>query len=228
MERKLAVSGKMASGKDTVATRALKQLGLEWDRINLADAIRSELQRCYDLADGSPGLVREQLQSWAHNDYERDVADQLMLIISSNTDAYIRTSANRIGLQQLAWLGRQHTPDMWVTRHLERAAAWTQEHGQSGRVLLTTDVREPDEVVTLHTNNFTLIRLLVNIETQQRRLRRRDGLLADHSLTHPNETALDALPNTLTRRFALIVNNDGKMGDTIDQITSMLADRWQL
>lgn len=226
MDRLLAVSGKMASGKDTVATRTLRKLQLEWERVNLADSIRDELQRCYELAAENPDFVRSRLEEWASNDVERETVEQLVMLAASGGDVHERTSGNRVALQQLAWLGRQHDPDIWLRRHHDRVAAALAADG--GRVILTTDVREPDEVVSLHSQGFLLVRLIVSEETQLRRLRRRDGLTADHSLHHPNETALDRLSDTMRRRFALIVDNDGAMEDTVEKIAHLLTERWGL
>jgi dephospho-CoA kinase len=229
--RRLALSGKMASGKDTIARAALNELGLDHVRINLADAIRHELQHCYDLADTDPELVRAHLSPWAANDHEHEIVDQLVSIARSNRDAWERTSATRLGLQQLAWLGRQHQPDLWIARHRHQIDTWTAgtSPDESGLpVLLTTDVREADEVHALHQAGYLLVRLLVDPAVQRRRLRQRDQLTADHSVTHPNETALDELDGPLAACFAAVIDNNHRQADTVAQLVALLRDRWQL
>lgn len=228
MSRRLAMSGKMASGKDTLAEAALTKLGLRWHRINLADAIRNELQECYDLAKESDDKVRARLEPWVSNAQDEDIAEQIVSICKGNTDAWTRSSDNRLALQQLALLGRRNDPGVWVRKHAKAVRAWDAAADTDDRVLTTTDVREPDEVASLHRLKFIIMRVNVKPETQVARLDSRDKLRPDHSMTHPNETALDTPDPRTAGRFSLIVDNDRDPEEAAEKIAALLRKEWKI
>lgn len=225
---RLAVSGKMASGKDTVAMRAIAQLGLPAHRVNIADAIRARLQTVYDLGRADPEKIRQHLSDWSGLPEDDDIIEQIVRVAHGGQDANSRTAGNRIALQQLALLGRRRQPGMWREAHLAAVEASEKD----GVVTVTTDVREPDEVRALKAAGFILVRLVVDETTQLRRLRQRDGLAPDHSLHHPNETALDSVDDRTDRELAdmfdLIVTNDGTAAKAARKVADLLADRWKV
>lgn len=221
--RRLAVSGKMASGKDTVARAAALRLGLQPVRINLADAIRAELAEAFAAPD------REQLDAYLQrfdpDGKHPDQLEQLRRVCLAGGDVNRRSTAVRVGLQQLAWLARQQDPDVWVRRHLDAVASAPLTEDT---VILTTDVREPSEVVALHDAGFLLVRLQVSPATQRRRLASRDQITPDHTLHHPNETALDAPTPAVAGRWAAVIDNDGPLEEATTLLATLLADRWSL
>jgi dephospho-CoA kinase len=223
--RRLAVSGKMASGKDTVAKAAVAQLGLRPVRINLADAIRAELAECFHVADASPHLLDAYLERLDPDGLHPDHLEQLAQVCRSGGDVNRRSTAVRVGLQQLAWLARQQDPDIWIRRHrdaVERATLGDDE------VIVTTDVREAPEVLALDAAGFVVVRLEVSSDAQRRRLASRDQLVPDHTLTHPNETALDTPTAAVSRAWAAVIDNDGPLEVAARQLADVLAERWSV
>jgi hypothetical protein len=218
--RRLAVSGKMASGKDAVAAEALRRLGLEPRRVNLADAIRAEVQHCYDL--GGYDAVVHHLRRRDPAGTHRDLIDTVAHITGAGGDAQARTAANRVALQQLAHLYRLDDPTIWVRRHREAVEA------AGTTVVSTTDVRQPDEVVAVHDAGFIVVRLHVTADTQRQRLMTRDGLVVDETVNHPNETALDAPHPSVLARIDAHISNDGTLDAAADLLVELLADRWAL
>jgi predicted kinase len=224
--RRLGVSGKMASGKDAVAAAAVRALGLPAVRLNLADAIRRELADCFDLAEHEPDRLDSLLERYDPDGRHSDQLDQLRRVCLVGGDVNRRSTAVRVGLQQLAWLARQNDPDVWIRRH--RAAVDHASRTAPDAVIITTDVREPGEVTALADAGFVMVRLQVAPETQRRRLAGRDQLVPDHTLTHPNETALDDPPAAVRRRWAAVLDNDGPLEQTSHALAQLLATRWQM
>lgn len=234
--RLLAVSGKMASGKDAVAAAALELTGhAPVARINIGDAIRAELDQLLDtyrtrghaaltehlqaLVAAAPAESRPDALAIA------DRLDQLFVVALTATpdlNATMRTNASRALLQELARLHRLSDPGVWVRRHIERAVPASQHS-----VVLTTDVREIDELLALAAAGFILVRVVVSPETQRARLEGRDGIKVDPvTLLHPNETALDRLTGSLADAFDLYIDNNGDLRVAASTLASLLEERW--
>lgn len=222
----LAISGKMASGKDAVAHEALKQLGMASVRVNLADAIRAELAECFLAARDGKERLAAHLTRYDVEGRHRDQLDQLLLACLSGGDVNRRSTSVRVGLQQLAWLARQQDSGIWIRQHAASVHKVLVEH--PGRVVVTTDVREPSEVVALDDAGFVVVRLHVSPQVQRRRLAGRDNLTPDHTLEHPNETALDNPSPQIAGRFAAVIDNDAALSETGAVLAQVLRDRWKL
>lgn len=235
----LGLSGKMASGKDSVGARALEILGVEPVRLNIGDAIRAELDTCLERhrRSGSAG-VRDHLLTLIGDKALDDLTvsaleDVYAAVAVAATDfidgkqvtAYSRTPEIRKGLQQLAYAVRRYDPGFWVDNLVKRLDSLTPD----GRPVLISDVREPLEVLALARAGAAVVRINVTQETQIARLSGRDGIAVDQvALNHPNETALDDLDVELSRAFALIISNDGELEPTAQAVAASLRKRWDL
>jgi predicted kinase len=224
--RRLAVSGKMASGKDAVAMAAIERLGLDAVRVNLADAIRAELAECFRVAAEEPEQLTGVLSRFDPGNAHPDQLDQLQRACLAGGDVDVRTTAVRVGLQQLAWLARHTDPGIWIRRHRAAVRAAAATHPEA--VIVTTDVREAAEVIALADAGFVVVRLHVSEEIQRQRLASRDQLIPDHTLTHPNETALDEPPAAVQRRWSAVIDNDGPLDVAATRLADLLAKRWKL
>jgi dephospho-CoA kinase len=234
--RLLAVSGKMASGKDAVAEAALAAAGFtEVRRLKIADAIRTTLDEYLGMNRAGGAGIAERLAAVAAQvpSAQRDIADALvrrlvdLFAIVAATEpgltAHDRTNTSRALLQDLARLHRLADPDVWVKTHIARLATIT----EPGVVVLTTDVREPNEALLLHQHGYLLARVVVSPEVQLQRLQGRDGITVDPAtLVHPNETALDRISGELADAFDIFIDNDGELGVAAAALGSLLIRRW--
>jgi len=213
-QHKLAFSGWMASGKDTVALEAMRRLGeQEPVRLSFADPIRDEVadllrllrEGCGDDSIAAAMNCRPEQVAVVRGHLEGDLQSGVELHPRSRTESMRRT------LQ--VWgtdVRRAQDPDHWVRASLKEA----DRNLQQGRSVYYTDMRFPNEVEALRKAGFHTIRIRISRSTQAERLAGRDQLAhrAD-ALLHPSETALDDYQN-----FHQIVENDGELDRCIDQI----------
>lgn len=238
--RLLAISGKMASGKDMLAREALRIAGYsDLTQLNIASAIRSQLDQALDLARGgnfkelSLSLEKILYTLSAENFKEGEVIVSKLLEIFKDVDnsltASTRSNASRILLQDYARLYRLSEPDYWVNTHLSKVNQLLKEDRfQQNAVLFSTDIREPNEVIALHNYGFVMVRVLVKQETQISRLFKRDGVKVDHlTLNHPNETALDLLTPELENAFDIKISNDSIITTPALAVANYLGIRWE-
>ena len=175
--RRLAVSGKMGSGKDTLAHRALELVGAgAVVQLNIGDAIRAELDACFAAyRDGGAGTLDAQFATLPSS------SDLLERVDALDTDALV----------------------------------------------LTSDVREPLEVLALREAGYVIVRVEVTEETQIERLTGRDGLIASTAaLRHPNECALDDPTPEVLAAYAAVVANDGELDDAARAVAATLSGHW--
>ena len=232
----LAVSGKMASGKDAVAALALEKLGYESViKVNLADQIRTELDHLLNLHKESQQTSNSYLQALLEQTpplakpQAEALAERIrqLLVIKNLTEpdqrASDRTNIVRALLQDLGRLHRLADPSIWIRRHNNKAF----EQSLTGEVILTTDVREPEEVISLHKAGFVIARILVSTETQLTRLKSRDNIVVTpETLNHPNETALDNPSQELKDAFDIIISNDEDINQAASSLAELLKERW--
>jgi len=241
----LAVSGKMASGKDSLAHAALHQAGYtNLVQINIADQIRHELDTLLVTARtrGTDAVRAEleqlaaqtstpvdaeieriveaigcELAAQARGDYRDDA------VYGQHASARRRTGSIRTALQNLAWIWRTIDPDHWINITITRALA----AAQAGSTVLTTDVREPAEVHALHKAGYLNVRILVTAKTQAERLSERDDLAPDpDALNHPNETALDHLTPEVRAKFAALIPNNGTLAQGAQTLAHVIKENW--
>lgn len=224
----LAVNGKIASGKDTIAPAVMAALGAgDAAHVYFAHPLKQEVTdvvgvlRAHERPDAAIAAVA---------DAQRIPADQAAFVAGllwcathdasggGGLDGWTRTAEMRAALQYWGTeIRRRQDENYWVRKALTPAL----EAVAAGRSVFITDVRFGNELVAAQRAGFFAVRLDVTRATQISRLRARDGLDADlTSLDHPSETALDGY-----EFFDLRLDNNGPPQPTVDAICAALARR---
>jgi hypothetical protein len=217
------ITGKMASGKDTVADALVATAhsrGLTAQVHRTSDPIRAELNQAIGIISraGSPVLAVQELTGQMN--LPDDVAEVLAARLFASTRevaevAEARTNQNRFLLQYIADEGRRRNdPDYWVRVCFGRIYAAL---AKKTSVLLSGG-RYPNEVFPAQTLGLVSVRIEVTLETQLARLRARDGIEPDLDLIFsPNECALDSYVG-----FNIKLTNDGALEPTVAAIDATL------
>lgn len=216
-----AVSGKIASGKDTVARSVVAALGWSDDVAYIAhgDAIKSELTDILhhisttDTAAEAVDVIAEVMHMPA--DQARHLVGLFEGLPTENLDGWQRTDEVRVGLQYLAsQVRRSQDPNYWV----HKTAASICQHLAAGRHVVVTDPRTPNEVTALQAIGLPVIRVHVSEQVQLQRLQSRDGLqMNPEKRLHHSETALDTFDT-----FDFTIDNDGELADSVAAVVNYL------
>lgn len=223
--RLLVVSGKLASGKDTVAPAVMTRLDCPAPvKVAVADAVRAEATTLLAVirATGSVSAAARALTRHAAlppvHAHELAALMWPALQHAPTLTAADRTPQVRRFLQYLGTdVRRAVDPGYWVRPTL----ATTARHLAAGHSVYLTDVRFPNEVDALRAAGGFAVRLTVTPTTQATRLTGRDGIPVDPvALSHPSETALDNYPG-----FDLVVSNDGALATTVATVARAVRAR---
>lgn len=217
----LATSGKLASGKDTIAEAVMKEFHSEVKHhLSFAAPLKDEAQEILGILRSSQ-TPEEAVKRIVDFDVPLDKAEHIVDIAyeAANAEPNIntrdRTPWVRLLLQY--WgveVRRANNPDYWRNKAILIAA----DKIASEIPIMVTDARFPGEVEALHEIGFTVVRLEITPETQAKRLGSRDGLAVDpKALVHETETALDNFTG-----FNLIVDNNEK---SIEEIVAHIISR---
>ena len=215
-------SGKMASGKDTVAEKIAELLTETSGQVDVhrtSDPIRAELDEVIrsTAAAKSP---EEALASVNEIGYPVHASAHMVEMLFGPTrdrviTAAARTDENRHLLQYLADEGRRSVdPDYWIRQFFLRMLQSLAE----GRSAFLSGCRYPNEIGPAQSLGMLTVRLEVSREVQAERLGGRDGLAPNPELVdNPNECALDSYAG-----FNLVVANDGELEPTLEAVSSEL------
>lgn len=237
--RLVEVSGKIASGKDTVAPMILHLWGItDAVRDYFANALKDEVDLLFadirfwarqstleggQLSEADRRSLAEFLShqhafpvEQAYEFYTGPVATEVLT--NPAIHARVRTDLVRYALQKHGTNVRRAQDDRyWVRRTLAPAFGPLAE----GTSVYFTDGRFPNEADAVRSVGGVVIRLDITEETQRQRLMSRDGLdINEDALRHESETALDAYPH-----FDVRVDNDGTVEQTLDAIAARLSAR---
>lgn len=218
----IAVSGKLASGKDTIAQRVMEELSQTPSvQLSWATPLKDELDSILDTLCLSTGPEEATLlicETGVPLPHARVLAERLWDEARSGARARGRTPSMRWALQYLGTdVRRNIDPEYWVSR----AAALAVDNLNAGRSVFYTDCRFPNEVDAAQYVGLFTIRLNVAPEVQAARLESRDGLQVDVSaLTHPSEIALDDF-----KYFDLVVDNNRPLEKVVDEIVTAVQNR---
>ena len=229
ISRLLAVSGKMAAGKDTVAEPVASRLwpGSEIHKVAFADALRAEINEIIDVLRSPMGDGAQQAMIVSKMDcsYKQAMMMHGILWKAVNLDKGL-TSAD-------------HTPEMrkamqyWGTdvrrAYEDKYWVWKARHAidsllSSGATVVVTDARFPNELDLVHSMGGLILRLDVDRDTQRQRLLARDGSFDEGRLAHESETAADGY-----RDFDARVSVDGKDVDkVVSESVHVLAPKLEI
>lgn len=219
----LAVTGKMAAGKDTVAPAVFDTLAVtDVDHQYFAIPIKAEMDTIIATVAAAtrPGDAIDAVAA-TQNVSAADAAFIVGLLWADTRDvdqlpnARTRTVAMRAALQYWGTdVRRAVDADYWVRKSI--AAAVTAM--AAGRSVYVTDARFPNEIDAARAVGFTVVRLDVTEEVQRARMWERDGIEPDvAALAHPSETALDDYPD-----FDVVIDNNGALERTVQTVAEIL------
>ena len=236
----VGISGKMGSGKDTVASLLAERFSQSGEKAvirSLADSLKEEVARlaAYALMSQSEQDFCDSVTSWSgiRNIQARELLKVLHPLIASlleqrvepnevTAELLYRNPADKPLVREVLkfWgndVRRAQNPDYWV----DMAAVYAKEQVGSGVSCIIPDVRRQNEAGFINDSGGLLVRLNVSEKEQRRRLLSRDNKLSDRSaFTHITETDLDDYD-----RFDVILNTDS-MGpeEVADAIVHKLAN----
>lgn len=206
----LAVSGKLGSGKDTIAPLVMEQMGsLDENTVHesFARPLRTEIDEVINIIKCSENVGQSTSRIVKKFGVKRDdarvVAHVLYPVVSTGevTSAYQRTPETRKALQYWGTdVRRAQDDNYWVKRAINSCL----EHLASGKSVYVTDARFPNEINAIITAAGNAIRLNITPETQDKRIWARDQIaISDNARNHISETALDTYPH-----FHAIIETD--------------------
>lgn len=230
----LVISGKLASGKDTVAPAVMDAVGAfnrehhyysralkdELDQIIALIRTWHDQQRPAAMTGRLRGVLAEHIGREMHMParqalefFAGSLTNQVLAV--RTVHARSRTSVIRRALQVLGTdVRRAQDEDYWVKKTVQ--AAWSTL--AAGTSVYFTDVRFPNEVRGPSAMGAFAVRLDVSEATQRERLASRDGLVPDAAaLTHVSETAMDDYD-----AFDLRVDNNGSLERAVELIVATL------
>lgn len=219
----VGVSGKMGSGKDTVASLLAEMIHRRGDKVvirSLADGLKDEVARTvtYALISQNEQDFCDSVISWSgiSSIHAQELLKVLHPLVTSlleqrvepdevTAELLYRNPADKPLVREVLkfWgndVRRAQNPDYWV----DMAAVYAKEQRDMGVSCIIPDVRRQNEAGFIKDAGGLLVRLNVSEEEQRRRLLRRDNKLSDRSaFTHVTETDLDEYD-----RFDLILDTD--------------------
>lgn len=198
-ERKVfivSVSGKLGSGKDSVAPKVMDELtSSERSHEFFAKKLKDEVTHVIALikssenADAASRLVEAQLTIPLKQ--AKLVVERLWEDVKSGlvSDSYTRTDNTRFALQYWGTeVRRSQDEKYWVKRTVGPAV----EKLAAGVSVFLTDARFENEVDSLSHLGAHTVRLRVSLENQRARIIARDGIAPTaEALGHSSENALD-------------------------------------
>jgi len=219
-------SGKMGSGKDTLAERVSPELALHGIAPAIihrtSDPIRAELNEAIgriisstSRRDATTRLVDEMSLP---KPVAAHIVDELFETTrTTRPTAEERTNVNRHLLQYIADEGRRSVePEYWTRQCFATLFATLAQ----GRSAFLSGGRYPNEVLPAQSLGIMAVRIEVSREVQVARLISRDGIAPDLSLLDDsNECGLDDFVG-----FNLVVNNNGELDPTLSIVRDELVE----
>lgn len=240
----LATTGKLASGKDTIAPIVMEQLvneGGEVFHLSFAAALKDEVNEVIGVIRSVERDCRfnlSQILSFRGLSFRKAMAADLISsvfgidvvkarfmvatlyeVVNSNLEltSRDRTKEIRTALQYWGSDVRREIDYLWWVKLSVMAAA---KKIAAGVNIMITDVRFPNEVEACQKIGFLAIRLNVTDTTQRDRLFARDGLEPDPAaLTHVSETALDEFEG-----FDIVLDNNGSIADCLTAVMAAIEN----
>lgn len=215
---KIMVSGRLASGKDTIASALMETLDYpDSIKISFASALRDELNTIIDIVRKNQNIDNA-VKDVADNFKLSDKLVKKTVTLTSealkenfNADANTRSKYIRLALQEWGTdVRRSVDPDYWVKLG-SRDALFAMADNKAVHI---TDARFSNEVEIARALGFYAIRLVVDLPIRSQRLLDRDGLILDlDAENHPSEVVLDNY-----KGFDQWVSNNKSIDDTLRSI----------
>lgn len=203
------ISGKMASGKDTVGDSIadiLRQNKHIVGKYSYASPLRKEIDDIVNLVDITPDTLVS-LNITADNvKYLKETLD--------GDSVYDRTTNARKALQQWGTdIRRKQNVNHWVNK----VAEYVIHELANNRSVYITDARFPNEVELIDDLGLGVIRLEVSDEIRIKRIKERDGLTPTlESINHSSEIILDDY------KFSHVINGEENLETVLSNALSAL------
>jgi len=201
MQVLIMLSGKLRSGKNTVAGMLKERLGA------VEGSIAGPLKRnCRDDFRALSEFMRSQYQLLREKLSAEDLAPFAWMDARDEQFFEDKTPLTRILLQVygLEIFRNRVDQDYWIKAFLEEAA------GREDRLMVVTDVRFPGEITNAHQHPQIPTVVTVRVE--------RPGYGAEEGQGHGSETALDDY-----RGFNYVIVNDGDLKSLRRKVDTLTA-----
>lgn len=224
---RLVVSGRLASGKDTVAEAAMHAVGRpDAVRVSFATALRREVDELIDAVRASGPQDARAAVAHAGGVSAASAERTASLICAALAEdptihSRMRTREIRLTLQEWGTeVRRANDADYWVKRSMREVV----ELLAADTAVFVTDARFVNEVEPARRLGFLAVRLEVALSIRAARLKERDGLDIDPvAESHPSEMELETF-----RGFDLWVDNSGLLTESTRLVAQALEHRFQL
>lgn len=219
---RIAVSGKLASGKDTVALEMMRILGFpDAVRVSVAEPLRKEVDAILTMIRGHE--VSEALMSVAaYGEIPESVALKVHALASAalaqdkEVTSHTRTGPMRSLLQYWGTEVRIAKDPLYWTKKAMHAVFLLLA---ADKAVYITDARFAPDLDMARGLCFYALRLEVPAFVRESRLFARDGLMLDPAAeNHPSEQSLENYPN-----FDIVVDNSGDLQQTVADVLWKMA-----
>lgn len=212
----LALSGKQASGKDTIGSAVMQRLDIPHTKISLASALRREIDE----------ILTHLRNAITHTDlaYRLNAplhaAKEISSILAPAVDdpsitSHSRTPEIRKALQHWGTEVRKQQDDAYFLKLLSTEIEYNISNNIS---MYCTDTRFESEADFLKSFGFTTVRLEIPQDVQKTRIYLRDGIIvSDDALQHSSETGLDNYSH-----FDLVLDATNHIDDNVKKVVQAL------
>lgn len=198
---RIAIAGKMASGKTTLAKYIESKYGCT--RMAIADKLKEiatlhaeeMLNKPEELAKGLTAHVVDLLPEADVITFGRAIATLAGIFYTCETVS----GKNRNLLQRIGHDMHLFGDDIWITYLIENRLPGVDD-------VVIDDVRYPVELDLLRQEGFVLVRIEVSPNEQSRRLHNLYGYVDEKELNHPSETLLDEA------RYTIVIESTADKG----------------
>lgn len=190
----LAVSGKLGSGKDTIASLVMAEMdSRSITQVSFAGALRCEVNQIIEIISQSQNLSSARVEV-ANSLLAENVAEVVEALYPLVKDGVVSSSDQRhpsVRLVLQLWgteVRRTQNPDYWVDLALKKIRAAVENNTN----VVITDARYENEIQALQKHGAMILRLDISPEVQAQRILLRDGhppLLS--AISHKSELSLD-------------------------------------
>jgi hypothetical protein len=227
----LLVSGKLGSGKDSVAPAVFTTLGITaaehqyfalplkeevnqmmadlrtwWDTGRFAALTPARREQAAELIAGLHHMPLGHARFYTGEFLNQVLANRV--VHSRSRTAVMRRALQYHGTE----CRRSQDENYWVKKALSNAVTAL----AAGTSVYFTDARFPNEVTVPAALGAISVRLDISPEVQRERIIRRDGRIEDpQALMHPSETSLDDFTG-----FNIRFRNEGTLQEAVDQVVA--------
>ena len=225
----LALSGKMGSGKDTLAEKAMSLLKKEKViHVYFGNEIKNEVDKIIHLLPSFNNLTSSILSESIQIEFElpnlsvlNEISELIIIEYEnsklSGTPLTARNRSDNMRRILQLWgteVRRSLDENYWVNKTIIKAL----KYASSGFSVYLTDARFPNEAILAQKVGFIVGRIDISEETRRKRLASRDNIQVDSiTANHPTEISLDDYEN-----FNFRVDNNDETEKSVEEIINFI------